>query len=71
MSNLKGYTWVDGKLRTMAWFSLKYLTLYVNEGYEERMPFFKRELHDFGYDDYFIEMNGMREKYEFREEDVL
>ena len=65
------YKWVDGKLRPMAQFLYLTRTLHVYEGYEDRIPFFKRELHDFGYDDYFIEMNGTREKYEFKEEDVL
>ena len=56
--NKKGIKWVDGKLRTMAWFSPKDLTLYVNDGYENRLAFFVRDAEKDGFEIRLLNMHN-------------
>lgn len=58
MKHKKGITWVDGKLRTMAWISPKDPTLYVNDGYEYRLDFFVRDAEKDGFKIEFINMHN-------------
>lgn len=56
----KEIKWVDGKLRQMAWFSPKDLTLHVNENYKERLEYFVKSAEKDGFTVLFIEMCGKK-----------